>query len=125
MGGRALKSTYTRRYEKKEYLKLTSEVLRKIRRFFYRAEIPRYYHTKESFGDMDVLVSMKDYNGDIREFITTQFKPNEIYHNGNCWSFDYKEFQIVQKWETTVTKEKKVQKVWAVYVTESHIIYNN
>ena len=38
---------------------------------------------------------------------------------------DYKEFQIVQKWETTVTKEKKVQKVWAVYVTESHIIYNN
>jgi hypothetical protein len=94
MGGRALKSTYTRRYEKEEYLKLTSEILKKIRRFFYRAEIPRYYHTKESFGDMDILVSMKDYNGDIREFIITQFKPNEIFHNGNCWSFDYKEFQI-------------------------------
>lgn len=94
MGGRAIKTAYTRRYQKEEYIKLTSEVLRKIRRFFYKAEIPRYYHTKESFGDMDILVSMKGYSGNIRELITEQFKPNEIYHNGNCWSFDYKEFQI-------------------------------
>ena len=30
----------------------------------------------------------------MREYIEQTFKPNEIFHNGNCWSFDYKEFQV-------------------------------
>jgi len=30
----------------------------------------------------------------IENYITTNFQPNEINHNGNCWSFDYKEIQV-------------------------------
>lgn len=30
----------------------------------------------------------------MEEFIKTEFKPNEIFHNGNCWTFDYKEVQV-------------------------------
>jgi len=31
---------------------------------------------------------------DIRTYIEDTFSPNEIFHNGNCWSMDYKEIQV-------------------------------
>ncbi len=30
----------------------------------------------------------------MEEFIKTEFNPKEIFHNGNCWTFDYKEVQV-------------------------------
>lgn len=30
----------------------------------------------------------------IRDYIEKTFKPTEIFHNGNCYSFDYKEVQV-------------------------------
>lgn len=61
---------------------------------FKRYETPRFFQSKESFGDMDVILSMEGFNQNMREYIEETFKPNEIFHNGNAWSFDYKELQI-------------------------------
>jgi hypothetical protein len=97
MGGRALKNTFTRRYTKQEFEDVSAELLETIRASFDRADTPLYYHNKETFGDIDIIVD----NGDntkalsgIRNYINTVFKPNEIFHNGNCYSFDYKEVQV-------------------------------
>ena len=30
----------------------------------------------------------------MNDYIDVTFKPNEIFHNGNAWSFDYKELQV-------------------------------
>jgi hypothetical protein len=43
---------------------------------------------------MDIILSMEGFNQDMRKYIEETFKPNEIFHNGNAWSFDYKELQI-------------------------------
>lgn len=94
MGGRALKNTKTRRYKREEYDSLESKLLKKFNQDFDKADTPRFYHNKKSFGDMDILVSMDGFNKDIREYIETEFSPNEIFHNGNCWSFDHNELQI-------------------------------
>lgn len=94
-GGRALKNTYTRRYTKSEFSKASSSLLRILRRTFEQAEVPRYYHNKETFGDIDILISINgNEDMDKRQYIESTFKPNEIFHNGNCWSFDYKEIQV-------------------------------
>jgi hypothetical protein len=61
---------------------------------FSRATMPLFYKNKKSFGDADILVSLDGFNKDVREYIINTFNPNEIFHNGNCWSFDYKELQI-------------------------------
>jgi hypothetical protein len=60
---------------------------------FSRVGMPLYYRKKESFGDADVLV-VANPKIKMREYITDTFKPKEIFHNGSCWSFDYKELQI-------------------------------
>ena len=104
MGGRALKNTYTRRYSKQEFETVSNELLDKIKVTFDRANTPLYYHNKETFGDIDIIVDtdyhyefgqrVKTEDGFIREYIEDAFKPNEIFHNGNCYSFDYKEVQV-------------------------------
>lgn len=99
MGGRALKNTFTRRYERAEFQELSKELVDTLNKVFRRVTIPLYYKNKETFGDIDILVSTdistayKD-NFDMRKFIDLTFKPNEIFHNGTCWSFDYKEIQV-------------------------------
>ena len=66
MGGNALKNTETRRYERDEYFALVETVLARLRslpsfRERRMAAIPAY-GTKESFGDMDVLVASDGLN---------------------------------------------------------------
>lgn len=94
MGGRALKNTHTRRYERQEFEDIKNEIFSKLEGTFERYDIPRFFSSKETFGDIDVIVSMENYKGDIRKFIVDTFNPNEIFHNGNAWSFDYKELQV-------------------------------
>lgn len=96
MGGRALKNTFTRRYDRDEFEKLKDEMTSKLTDTFNNFSHTKYYHIKETFGDMDVLISD---NGEltkeeITNFITNTFNPNEIFINGGCYSFDYKELQI-------------------------------
>jgi hypothetical protein len=92
MGGRALKSVKTVRCDKPTYLKLSNNLLRELRRTFSRVELPRHYHTKDTFGDIDILVVSENLN--MREYINSTFNPTEIFHNGNAWSFDYESIQI-------------------------------
>ena len=94
MGGLALKSTVTRRYERNEFDAISVELLSTLEKTFKRVAMPLFYKNKPSFGDADILVSMEGCNYNMRDYITAHFKPNEIFHNGNCWSFDYKELQI-------------------------------
>lgn len=92
MGGKALKIAYTRRYQREEFDELSKEMREILYNNFDKVDIPFFYKKKESFGDIDILVS-----GGIkpmREYIEETFKPTEIFDNGNCWSFDYKEIQV-------------------------------
>lgn len=94
MGGLALKSTFTRRYERAEFDVISVELLDILKKDFKRVAMPLFYKNKKSFGDADIIVSMEGFNFNVRDYITETFKPNEIFHNGNCWSFDYKELQV-------------------------------
>lgn len=94
MGGLALKNTFTRRYEREEFEQLSKELMATLKDTFKRVEMPLFYKNKQSFGDADIILSMEGFNGNMRTYIEDTFSPNEIFHNGNCWSFDYKELQI-------------------------------
>lgn len=94
IGGNALKNTYTRRYEKQEFEEISSGLITSLAKDFKKVGMPLFYHQKESFGDVDIVVSMEGFKHNMRDYITEHFKPNEIFHNGSCWSFDYKELQI-------------------------------
>ena len=94
MGGLALKNTPTRRYERAEFDVISVELLDILRQDFKRVAMPLFYKNKKSFGDADIIVSMEGFTRNVRDYITETFKPNEIFHNGNCYSFDYKELQV-------------------------------
>jgi hypothetical protein len=94
MGGRALKSVQTRRYERTEFDEISVELMDMLKSDFKRVAMPLFYKNKKSFGDADIIVSMEDFNGNMRDYILKKFNPNEIFHNDNCWSFDYKELQV-------------------------------
>jgi hypothetical protein len=94
MGGLALKNTFTRRYERKEFDAISVELLSMLEKDFKRVAMPLFYKNKPSFGDADILISTEGITFNLRDYILDTFAPNEIFHNGNCWSFDYKELQI-------------------------------
>jgi hypothetical protein len=96
MGGNIFQNT--RRYSKNEYQKLESIVLEKLSSIFPRiANIP-YYRSKDSFGDMDILVEKNSGNGDIIEKIKQEFLETLVSQNSNVYSFVYglekNDFQI-------------------------------
>lgn len=92
MGGLALKTCVTKRINRVEFDSLKNELIPIFKQYFNNVVVPRFYEMKETFGDIDILVEVTG-NENIQRIIDT-FKPNEIFHNGNCWSFDYKEVQI-------------------------------
>lgn len=96
MGGKALKKTYTRRCDREEFNKLSEELIKVIEKTYSRACIPLFYADKKTFGDIDIIVEVKDVKDveSVREFININLTPNEIFRNGNCISFDYKEIQV-------------------------------
>lgn len=95
MGGNALKTVYTRRYNRAEYFNLFNEIkfLATQSRLAYYFKLLPAYKNKQTFGDMDILIHKGFMKKDIK-FITDTFHPTEIYNNGNVVSFDYKELQI-------------------------------
>lgn len=67
----------------------------RIEQTFNRAATPLFYHNKETFGDIDVIVDIGGREDlDIRNYLSVYFDPTEIFHNGNCYSFDHKEVQV-------------------------------
>lgn len=100
MGGRALKKTFTRRYSRVEFDKVSKELINILEKTFVKAETPLFFRNKETFGDIDIIVNKeisehsRYHEINVREYIQETFKPNEIFHNGNAYSFDYKEVQV-------------------------------
>lgn len=95
MGGNAIKNTETRRYGSNEYFDLCKDVLCKLNSFSCnnsKIKVIPAYRSKESFGDMDVLISMQHEisHADLKK----AFSCNEIVKNTDVTSFDYKQFQI-------------------------------
>lgn len=83
----------TRRVARDEYFVLVKEIKEKLfsigeSKF---SDIPAY-RSKPDFGDIDILICSDRPNR--REWIQELFQPMEIYHNSDCFSFDYKNVQI-------------------------------
>ena len=96
MGGKALKEVETRRYERDEYLELEREVLDKVSSFLpddIRCEAIKAYHTKPSFGDMDIVIEHISSKEHIEELFK-QWGVKEVSKNSNCWSTHYNDFQV-------------------------------
>jgi len=97
MGGRALKKTFTRRYEKEEYHQLCEELLPKLAEIFdTEVSLVESFKHKETFGDMDVLVLGRRDNNKVKEILIKAFNPppGQIYCNIHVVSFEHKELQI-------------------------------
>ena len=94
MGGKALKSIQTIRINRCQFDSLSNKICEKLKEKFTLIGIPTFYRNKETFGDIDILVSTTNINLDIRKYIFDTFSPNEIFHNGNCFSFDVDSVQI-------------------------------
>jgi len=96
MGGNALKNTYTERKNTTEFLRIGIEIKNKILMDLeLDCAILKCFHNKETHGDLDLLIKIpSNYNIDWEKYIRDAFKPNEIFHNGGVYSFDYQDFQI-------------------------------
>jgi len=97
MGGNALKEVKTRRYQRDEYHALEKEVLAKLRLHFSQKTVIapiKAYSTKESFGDMDILVSSDMLPNDWHVAVSDLLESKEVFKNGSVVSFEHREFQI-------------------------------
>ena len=96
MGGNALITVETRRYDRDEYFELEAEVLLKLRAALptCRVEAIEAYHTKPSFGDMDIIVENKNNAKKILNRKLSEWKIKEIVKNRDCWSIAYGDFQV-------------------------------
>lgn len=57
--------------------------------------VTKCYHTKESHGDMDILIKIdENFHINIYDYVKSKFNPNDIHNNGGVVSFDYDNFQI-------------------------------
>lgn len=94
MGGKALSYGLTSRCDKDKFLRVSDEVTNELRKTFDRAEVTKFTNDKSDFGDIDIIVSLSESVNDIKGYIQSVFKPNEIYENSECYSFDYDSVQI-------------------------------
>ncbi len=101
MGGNALKACVTRRYSAAEYNNLVGlvanilyDVLTIGNNKTQRFNVIKSYADKETFGDMDILVGSDHLAADWQDRVIATFKPKQWFKNGNCFSFEYREFQI-------------------------------
>jgi hypothetical protein len=108
MGGAALSHLGVRRYNSDEFYQLAKELVPLVKEAFNtEVELTKSYKNKPDFGDMDLLVLNTGNLGMIEEVIRKNFCPRDIHHNGNCYSFDYKDLQIdliitpLSNWETS------------------------
>lgn len=98
MGGNALPKAVTRRYAPDEYFKLSMRMIDALNHLFpySRHERLAAYRTKESFGDMDIVLESDHLPSNWQEKIIEHFvlRPEEWVKNGNCLSFAYRQLQI-------------------------------
>lgn len=92
MGGHALNQLKTERKNKSDYNRICFEVKQRCSSFTKRSEVIPSYFNKIDYGDADILIIENTEN--LKESIISEFHPRQIVHNGNCYSFDYENFQI-------------------------------
>jgi len=98
MGGKALKTVPTRRYDNKEFyetwemLKAKLSTCKEITRF----DLVKSYKNKETHGDMDILVGFhpgRSTNALMAE-INLLINPDETYHNDSVISMNFYDLQV-------------------------------
>ena len=97
MGGRALQQygIETERFSQHDYFEIVNEVCEVLESSGFVFAVVQAYRTKESFGDMDVVIQNDGYNDEfIKSFITLKFKAGIIHRNTNTYSFAIRNFQI-------------------------------
>ena len=91
MGGNALKTITTTRKSPGVYQRIKAHVLKtlddKLGLTGIKWRVPYEVHGKESYGDLDVLITRQS-GFDIREWILETFKPDELVSNGGVYSFN-------------------------------------
>ncbi len=101
MGGNALKKygISTSRKETDEFIRIGKDITSQLQRELgVETHIIKCFNTKESHGDLDVMImqdeNFLEKNINLPAFIKEQFAPQAIYNNGGVVSFDYDDFQI-------------------------------
>jgi hypothetical protein len=96
MGGKAIIAfgIEPRRILPDEYRDIVREVSATLdTEYSGRYKLIPSYHTKPDFGDADILVKINKHLNP-REFIENKFKVKYPIHNGECYSFPFRKFQI-------------------------------
>lgn len=98
MGGNAIKVLQVTRLEKKYYDHVAEGMATVLREAFPKAriEVIEAYRNKESFGDLDVLISGVDANK-LEEFCVGPLNSQEIHRNGGVISFAFEVTALLMK----------------------------
>lgn len=98
MGGNALKHVGCRRYDAKEYYPIAEIVTNRLRSLLgVRCEYIPSYETKESFGDLDILVETDDLNvSEMNATVIDHFSvPRDHWvDNAGSLSFLFEQLQV-------------------------------
>lgn len=107
IGGNIQFFTKTRRYSKSEYDRARSDVIWKLYSHVLDLETQRgdienmvwdieSYHSKESFGDLDIVINSKYLKSNYIDIIVDKFnlRVGDWSKNGNVFSFVYQELQV-------------------------------
>lgn len=97
MGGKALSQfgIQTIRCSTSEHEAIAKELVPRIKSTLnVEIKTVKYYHTKESHGDLDLLIKNTGNLPNIKEYIKKEFGTDKINANGGVYSFAYKNYQI-------------------------------
>jgi hypothetical protein len=92
MSGNAL-GYKTKRINKKEFYSLFEEIRPNLCNKFNKVALIKPLLNKESFGDIDILLT-NEYNSLLQSFIINTFNPKKYKSNLPIFSIDYKDVQI-------------------------------
>lgn len=96
MGGNALKNINVTRMNVKEFNETKDKVLAVLNELKLEATIPKFFKSKDSFGDVDVIIkttNSTDYQRAV-DRVNEVFKPKDFYRNGSVYSFDVDNHQV-------------------------------
>lgn len=91
MGGNAFPGK-TRRYAADEYYTLVNKLTPVVEGFASRAVAIPAYHSKESFGDLDMLYTPSRVVDE--SLLSNSFETTDLFHNGDVWSLVHGDFQV-------------------------------
>jgi hypothetical protein len=97
MGGKALQrfGIETERKTTKEHERISQELKPRIEKIFNTdVKFVKYFRTKETHGDLDILIRNSGQYKNPIEIIKNEFGIEHVHNNGNVMSFMYDNYQI-------------------------------